>query len=55
MTENTIKWVLFCLLATTVPVLYYMFVVGGSAVRRALLDGIVGLSQEDSRCHHRIR
>jgi hypothetical protein len=23
------KWVLFCLMATTVPVLYYMFVVGG--------------------------
>ena len=23
------KWVLFCLMATTVPVLYFMFVVGG--------------------------
>jgi hypothetical protein len=24
-----IKWVLFCLMACTVPVLYYMFVIGG--------------------------
>jgi hypothetical protein len=26
---TTIKWLLFCLLATTVPVVYFMFVVGG--------------------------
>ena len=29
MAERLIKWVLFCLMACTVPVLYYMFVVGG--------------------------
>jgi hypothetical protein len=27
--ENVMKWGLFCLMAATVPVLYYMFVVGG--------------------------
>jgi hypothetical protein len=27
--DKHIKWVLFCLMVTTVPVLYYMFVIGG--------------------------
>jgi len=27
--EKTMKWVLFCLMAATVPVIYFMFVVGG--------------------------
>jgi len=26
---SRIKWVLFCLMVTTVPVLYFMFVIGG--------------------------
>lgn len=30
MSESTIKWVLFCLMAATVPVLYFMFVIGGN-------------------------
>jgi hypothetical protein len=29
MPENLIKWTLFSFMATTVPVFYYMFVVGG--------------------------
>ncbi len=29
MSENTIKWILFCLMFVTVPVLYFMFVIGG--------------------------
>ena len=27
--EKTMKWVLFCLMAATVPLIYFMFVVGG--------------------------
>jgi hypothetical protein len=27
--ENTIKWILFGLMCATVPVLYFMFVIGG--------------------------
>ena len=29
MNENPIKWILFCLMCATVPVLYFMFVIGG--------------------------
>lgn len=29
MSENTIKWILFGLMCATVPVLYFMFVIGG--------------------------
>lgn len=29
MSESAIKWLLFCLMAATLPVIYFMFVIGG--------------------------
>lgn len=46
MNESAIKWVLFCLMAATVPVLYFMFVVGGFlpliAIVALMFEGVWG-------------